>query len=57
MGALRAAQFEYDNREPDSDEMDCPWCGLQCTSQHQLIRHVSKCADNPGVDPEQEDYA
>lgn len=36
------------------EEWECPWCKKQCGGVYPLMRHVSKCPDNPGVDPEPE---
>jgi hypothetical protein len=36
------------------EDLDCPYCNTQCQSIPQLMRHVSKCPENPHADAEPE---
>lgn len=36
--------------EPDDDCYKCDFCGLQTGGKNSLMRHVSRCPENEGIE-------
>lgn len=45
---------DHDRQLEPPEDLDCPYCSIQCQSIPQLMRHVAKCAENPHADAEPE---
>lgn len=41
--------------DPD-DDCECPYCGQQYESPHNLRYHIDRCAENDNIDYPDKDY-